>query len=119
LHGLELRGHLGLGIARAVDHHGKQEGFLLGHRVRALGGEFPFEPEVALKPRLCVCGNHGHEQRARGDLLADFRIPRIAAHELALIEPDFDANVSQAGANALRRRRVLRGIADENREGTG
>ena len=40
-------------------------------------------------------------------------IPGIAAPQLALVEPDFDAGGAQRLANPLRRLRILRGVAEE------
>jgi hypothetical protein len=47
--------------------------------MRAVDREFPFEPKVALFPRMRILGNDGDEKGARFDLPAYRRIPRIAA----------------------------------------
>ena len=51
--------------------------------------------------------NHRHEERTVFDLLADLRIPRVAADEFALVEPHFDARGAKGVANLLRRFGVL------------
>ena len=48
-------------------------------------------------------------------LVSDLLIPRIAAAQLALVEPDFDTGGAQGLANLLCRLRVLRGIAEKYR----
>jgi hypothetical protein len=85
LHGLELGGHMRLGVARRVDYDRNQEGPRGGHRMRAFGGELPLEPH------LRVGGDDGNEQGAVVDLVPDLPVPSITAHEFALIEPHFDA----------------------------
>lgn len=79
LHGLELRRHRGVGVAGGVDHHRQQKRFLLGHWVRALGGEFLLEAKIAFEPFLRPRRDHWDVQRARRDLPTDLRIPRSAA----------------------------------------
>jgi hypothetical protein len=54
-----------------------------------------------------VAGDHRNEDSASLNLLADHLIPRIAAPQLALVEPDFDAGGTQRLANSLRRLRIL------------
>jgi hypothetical protein len=48
------------------------------------------------------------------DLLADRRVPCIAAPKLTLVEPDFDPNGLQARADPLRGLGVLGGVAEKN-----
>ena len=64
--------------------------------MRAIDGEFPFEPEITLEPLLGMLGNHRHEQGAGLYLLADLLVPGIPAAQLALIEEDLDAGSAQA-----------------------
>lgn len=78
--------------------------------------EPPFEPEVALAPRLRGRRDHRHKQRARGDLPAEFRIPGIAAHEFALIIPDFDPGISQRLGHALHGGRIFPRVAEKDGE---
>ncbi len=49
------------------------------------------------------------------DLPADFRVPRIAPDELALIDPHLDARRAERLADAARGVRVLRRIRQEDR----
>lgn len=81
---------MGIALAGRVDDDGHEERLALGHEVRAVLGQFPFEAEVAFEPRLGVGGDDGHEERAVGDLPADFAIPRVATAQLALVEPHLD-----------------------------
>jgi hypothetical protein len=57
-----------------------------GHYTRANSA-----PEAALLARLRAGRDDRHEQRAFLDLPADRRIPRVAAAQLALVEPDVEA----------------------------
>ena len=52
--------------------------------------------------------------QARLDLLADRDVPRIATPQLALVEPDLDAGCPERLADAPRRLRILRGVAQEH-----
>jgi hypothetical protein len=59
--------------------------------------------------------DEGHEQRALLDLLPDLRIPLVAAAQLALVEPHLNPETAQRLGDALRRVRVLVGVAQEHR----
>ena len=83
--------------------------------MRALRGEFPFQPEIPLAPLLRVGRHHRHEQRALLDLPAEFLVPRIATAQLALVEPYFDAEAVQRVGNAAGRGGILARVAEENR----
>ena len=72
------------------------------HEMRAIDGQLPFQSEVPFTARLRARRNDGHEQRARADLRPNLRIPLIAADELALIQPHFDARRPQGRGHALR-----------------
>jgi len=50
---------------------------------------------------LRVGGDERDEQRARLDLRADLRVPRVAAAQLVLIEPDLDAKAAQGGEDLV------------------
>ncbi len=43
---------MSLGVAGRVDHDGEEKGLGLGHRVRALCGEFPLDAEIDFEARL-------------------------------------------------------------------
>jgi hypothetical protein len=49
------------------------------------------------------------------DLLANLAVPRIAAPQFALVEPDFDARCPECFADTARRISILRGVAQEHR----
>ena len=88
LHFGERVRHVRLAVARRIDHDRQQERPAFRHEVRALVGEPPFQSEIPLGARLRSRRNHRREQRSLLYLLADLRIPRIAADEFALVEPD-------------------------------
>ena len=100
-----------------VDHHRSDERHAFGEHLRLSRGKIPFEPEVALRARLRGLRDDGDEERAGVDLLADLGIPRVAAAQLVLIEPHFEPGTAQRFGNAPRRRRVVTGIAEEDRLG--
>lgn len=75
--------------------------------------KLPFEPKVALGPRVGVAGNQGNEQGTTLDLPPDGIVPGITPAQFAAIEPHFDARRPQGGANALGRGCILRGIAQK------
>lgn len=115
LHGLELRGHFRVGIARAVDHDRQQKCFLLRHRLRALRAEFPFQPKISLQSRLRVRGDQRYEQGARTHLPANLGVPLVSADEFALIKPNFDPRRAQRITNPFRRLDIFRGVTEEDR----
>src|SRR5260221_722248 len=80
----------------------------------AAGGSGLFAAEVAFATRLGVRGNHPHEQRARADLAANFFVPTVAAAQLALVEPHFDAETAQRLRDAAGGVGVLACIAEED-----
>ncbi len=84
--------HQRAALGRPVNRHRQNKRRALGHQVRALVCEFPFEPEISLAPRLRRHRNYRQEECARRDLAADFSIPRIPADKFALVEPDLDAS---------------------------
>ena len=119
MHAHEFRRHDGGGFGRVVHHDGRDERHALGHQVRALGSEFPFEAEVALAALLRVCGNNRDEERAVLDLAADFLVPHIAAAEFVHVEPHFEAVAAERVGHAPRRVEVFARVAEENRVGGG
>ena len=80
----------------------------------ALDAQFPFPPKIPLGPALRVDRDDRHEERALLDLPADLRVPRVAAMQLALIEPDLQTERPERIGNAARRVRVVPGIAEKN-----
>src|SRR4051812_43495064 len=74
----------------------------------------PFQAKISFCPCLRVRRNNRHEQRAFLDLFANLCVPRIAAPELALIEPDFDSGGAERVSDASRGVRVLRRIGKES-----
>ena len=74
-------------LGGVVNHHRQQEWLVVGHEMRAVDGELPFEPEVALTARVGVGRDDRDEKRAFLDHLADRRVPRVASAKFALIEP--------------------------------
>ena len=94
LHQPERVRNNGFLIARVVNYDGHQEGSFDRHQMGAIDREFPFEPKIALEPRLRMCGNNRNEEGAVTDLLPDLAVPNISTAQLALIEPDFDSGSS-------------------------
>jgi hypothetical protein len=105
--------HTGHRLRRLIDHHGQQERLVFCHVQHSVHREIPFATEVAFAARISIGGDRWHKERAFLDLLADRGVPGIAAAQLALVEPDFDARFAERWANAASRLCVLRGIADE------
>ena len=112
-------GHPGRGIRSVVDHDRQQKGLVVGHQVRAVDREFPFQPEVTFAARLRVPRDDRDEERAFLDLLADRGIPRVAAAQLALIEPYDESRRAKRFADAPGGLAVLRRVAQENGLGRG
>ncbi len=112
-------GDPGRGIRSVVDHHRQQERLVVGHQVRAVDRELPFQAEVTFAARLRVLRDDRHEERALLDLLADRGIPRVAAAQLAFIEPDDESRGAKRFADAPGGLGVLRRIAQENGLGRG
>ena len=83
----------------------------------ALDDEARFATKIPLQPGLSVRRDDRHEQRSRLDLTANLLIPGISASQLALIKPHLDTRRPQTFADALRRIRILRGVAQEHRLG--
>jgi hypothetical protein len=80
----------------------------------ALDAEFPFPAEVALGPFLGVGGDDGKEKGAGADLRLDFGVPRVAAAQLALVEPDLQPKGPQGIGNPPSRLGILAGVTKEN-----
>ena len=78
--------------------------------MRAVDREFPLEPEVALGSALCMCRDQRNKEPTISDLFADLLIPEVPAAQLALVEPDLDATLTQPLSNAPRGLGILRGI---------
>jgi hypothetical protein len=78
--------------------------------MRAIDREFPLEPEVALGSSLCVRRDQRNKERTISDLFADLRIPDVPAAQLALVEPDLDATLTQPLSNAPRGLGIPRGV---------
>ena len=70
------------------------------HVVRALHREQPFSPEIALAPRLYVCGHDSDEEGAFADLFPNLGVPVIAASQLLLIKPNLDASPAKRVCDA-------------------
>jgi len=85
----------------------------VSHQVGAINGELPFEAKVAFVASLCVFGNYGDEERAGQYLAADRRVPRIAAAQLALVEPYLDTGLAQGVAQLQCSLGVLGRVAQE------
>ena len=101
-------------VASFVDDDWEQERSFRSHQVRPVDGEFPLESKVPLDASLRVRRNEWHEQGAGTDLPLDRSVPRIAATQFALVQPDLGPSSSQSRADPLRRLRVLRGVADKD-----
>jgi len=95
------------GCRGVIERERQEKRLIVGAQMRALHGELPFQPEVALTAGLGVAPDRRHEQGAHADLPADRGIPRILAAQLVLVEPDPDARAAQALAQAPGSRCVL------------
>ncbi|MSU49042.1 MAG: hypothetical protein EXS37_08155, partial [Opitutus sp.] len=108
--------HQRVGFAGVVDDDRQEKGDAGRDAHRALGGEFPFEPKVALVPRLGVGGDDRHQQHALLDLSADLRVPLVAVldcgHEFLC---PFSCKQRGLCASCHQRRTLIEGafIADE------
>ena len=78
--------------------------------LRAVDREFPLEPEVALGSSLCMRRDQRNKERTISDLFADLRVPDVPAAQLASVEPDLDAALTQPHSNAPCGLGILRGI---------
>ena len=114
MHFAELVRHCSASFLRIIDDNRKNKGLPLRHVVRAIDCQLPLEPEVALSSFVCVPRNDGDEQTAALDLLTNRLVPRLAATQLALVEPYLDAAVAKGFANSLGRLRVLGGVAEKH-----
>src|SRR4029077_4115341 len=72
----------------------------------------PFADEDAFFALVGVCGDHGDENVAGGDVLFDDRPPGIAGLEAPFVEPDLQARAAEVGLQPLDSRTVLAGVAD-------
>jgi hypothetical protein len=115
LDGEEFFRHPGAGIPRVVNHDRHKEQHVVGKIQGALDGQAPFAAEVALAPRLGRGRDDRHEVGAGLDLVAQLGVPRLAAGEFILVEPDFEPGRCQAVAQGAGRRPVFGGVADEHR----
>jgi hypothetical protein len=82
--------------------------------VGALVSLIPLEAEIPLGPLGGIGGDDRDEQGAVANLPPYLLVPGIAAAQLALVEPNFDARGLQRIADATCGRSILRGIAQEN-----
>ncbi len=64
-----------------------------------------------------MTGDDRNEQRTVVNLLPNLPIPRVPTPKLALVEPHLDGRCSKRFCNALRGRRILRCIAQEDSTG--
>ena len=117
MHAQKFRRHHGAVFLGVVDHDRGDEGHAFGEQVRLLDGEFPLEAEVAFGAGFGVLRDDGDEQRTGVDLLANFRVPRVAAAELVFVEPHVEAGAAQRLGDAARRSRVVASVAEEDRLG--
>ena len=78
-------------LRRLVNDHRREERHALGHEVRLLHGELPFEAEISLSPLLRPLGDDGQEERALRYLAPDLLVPGIPTAQLALVEPNLNA----------------------------
>ena len=81
----------------------------------AIDRQFPLQPKIPFVAIVRVVRDDWYEQRTRLDLLADRGIPRVPAPQLAAVEPHLYARFAQRLAQLLRRRRILRRVAQEHR----
>jgi hypothetical protein len=113
LHSEESIGHVCIALRSVVDAHRNKECALAPYEVRALLGEMPFEAKVPLDSGLRPRGNDWYEERAITDLVTYALVPRIAAAQLALVEPNLNSGSPESMANPLHSLRVLRGVAQK------
>ena len=97
----ELRRHRGIGFRRGINDDRREKRDAFQHQMRALDGEFPFQPEISLAAILRIRGNDGHKEGAFLDLAADFLVPRIAAAQFVLVELHLDAVTAEGLSDAL------------------
>src|SRR5687768_16775208 len=83
-----------------VYDYGQDEGPVPRHDMRPLDGDFPLPPEITFAPLLRVPGDDWKEQCALLDLFSYLLVPRIAAAEIAFIEPHVDTEGPQRIRNA-------------------
>jgi hypothetical protein len=102
---------------RSVDRDRKKERLLLQHVMRAIDRKLPLASERALVAGFRVGRDKRDEQPAVVDSLANLPIPGVAAAQLALVEPDFNATGPQCVAHSEGCFGVLRGIAQEDGPG--
>src|SRR5579862_7774568 len=101
-------------LRRVVDTDRKQKRPALRHQVRTLIGKVPFEPEITLGACLGTAGNDRDEEHAGANFATDLLIPGVAALQLALIEPHFDASRPQAFRDSAGSFRILRRVAEKD-----
>ena len=81
----------------------------------ALDGQAPLAAKVPLVAGFGARGYDGHEVIALADLLANLLIPGVAPAQLALVQPDLDAELRQRIADRSRGLTVFGCIAQEYR----
>ncbi len=113
-HAEEFRRYGGGGVGCAVDHHGHEKWHAFGHEVRAFGGEFPFQPEIAFAAVLGVGGDDWQEERALPDLAADLLLPRVAPAQFALVKPHLDPETPQRIGDPARGVDILASTAQQD-----
>ena len=106
-----------IGVAGIVDDERQQKRSLGGHQMGAIDCKLPFKTEIPFGTSARIRRDDRHEQGAGLDLLPDRGIPCVATAQLALVEPDLNAGLSQRLANAAGSTGVLRRIAEEDRLG--
>ena len=107
-------GHGSASFLGTVDRDRDDECPLLCHVVCAFDGKIPLVTKVAFVPIFRMPRDDRYEQATSVDSLADLNIPRVAAAQFALIQPDLNTVGLQGLGNAPRSLRVLGGIAYEN-----
>ena len=77
------------GFVYIAHDHRHKERFVVGHQMRTIHGELPFETEIAFLACLRVGRDDRHKQRTFFDLFTNGSIPRVPTAQFTLIEPDF------------------------------
>jgi len=88
---------------------------IVRHVEGSFDGEPPLAAEIALGTRFGLCRYERHEEVAIAYLPADLLVPGVAAVEPTFVVPDLEAACLESVPDALRRRPIFRGIAEEDR----
>jgi hypothetical protein len=88
---VEFVWHRSTPFRRIVDDDRNKKSLLLGHVVGAIDRKVPLASEISLVASFCISGDHGYEQPAVVDSLANLPIPGVSTAQRALVEPHFDA----------------------------